>query len=135
MTLKELLENKDIKNEIDEAIKKTDPQSDKEWVMALIDEAKNHGIETNENEVRALLVAKMPIDEESMDNIAGGKKVYSDGYSDCTSNDFCMFDMSCITAYSSCHYNYYCVESYACELLIKSGMDCSNVLKIPPEDR
>ena len=75
MTLKELLENKDIKNEIEDAINKTNPQNDAEWVAALINEAKNHGIEANENEVRALLVAKMPIDEEAMENISGGRNI------------------------------------------------------------
>ena len=118
MTLKELLADENIKKELDEAIKKTDPKNDKEWVEALIKEAGNRGIEINENEVRALLVSKMPIDEEAMDNIAGGKEVYSDGYSDCSTSDLCWADMSCHVVYSQCHYDNACYESYRCSLVV-----------------
>ncbi len=135
MTLKELLENKAVKNEIEEAIKKTDPKNDAEWVAALIGKAKKHGIETNENEVRALLVDKMPIDEEAMETISGGRKVYADGYSDCTNNDICGIDMSCYNIYSSCHYNHTCAASYKCDILFKLGGDCAHNFKIAPEDR
>ncbi len=114
MTLKELLADESIKNEIDEAIKKTEPKNDREWIEALIKEAGNRGVETNENEIRALLVAKMPIDERTMENIAGGREVYPDGYSDCVGVEICNFDMSCFSIYSSCHRSYRCLASYSC---------------------
>ena len=135
MTLKELLADESIKSEIDEAIKKTEPKNDKEWIEALVKEAANRGIEINENEIRALLVEKMPIDEEAMENIAGGRKVYSDGYSDCEYTDYCWSDMGCTMVVSSCHYNYTCFSSYTCEIVVKWSMNCSGTLKIPPEDR
>ena len=117
MTIKELLTDKNIKNEIDEAIKKTEPKDDKDWIEALIKEAEKRGVETNENELRALLVEKMPIDEEAMENIAGGKEVYSDGYSDCSGNDMCWVDMSCYEIYSQCHYSNHCYNSYRCAII------------------
>ncbi len=118
MTLKELLADESIKSEIDEAIKKTEPKNDKEWIEALVKEAANRGIEINENEIRALLVEKMPIDEEAMENIAGGRDVYSDGKSDCDASDLCWSDMSCHAVSSQCHYSNYCYASYLCTMLV-----------------
>ncbi len=72
MTFKELIENEKIKSEITEAIKAADPKDEAEYLKILIEEAAKRGVETNENEVRAYIVSKMPIGEEGMEKLSGG---------------------------------------------------------------
>ena len=72
MTFKELIENEKIKSEITEAVKSANPKNEAEYFKTIIAEAAERGVETNENEVRAYIVSKMPIDEEGMGKLSGG---------------------------------------------------------------
>ena len=66
MTLKELMGNDAFKKELEEAAKAAAPKNDKEYFEVIIREAAKHGVETNENELRAYAVSKMPVDEKSL---------------------------------------------------------------------
>ena len=72
MTFKELIENEKIKSEITETVKAAKPESEAEYLGVIIEEAAKRGVETNENEVRAYIVSKMPIGEENMGKLSGG---------------------------------------------------------------
>jgi hypothetical protein len=111
MTLKELMGNDAFKKELEEAAKAAAPKNDKEYFEVIIREAAKHGVETNENELRAYAVSKMPVDEKELEDISGG---YCLVVPDLLPS--CIFSDSCFTAVShdTCDKDYACWDTYQC---------------------
>ena len=109
MTFEELYENEDFRDEIEKIMReKNNPQ---DMVEVLITEAEKHGVETDENEIHAYFVSKMPVSEDEMDKLAAG--------------DFNCGDTAGCTVMAKCWQNQggACVISDACYTVLKHEGD------------
>ena len=128
MTFEELYENEEFRSEIEKIMReKNNPQDMAEILVA---EAKKHGVETDENEIHAYFVSKMPVSEDEMDNLAAGDIVCVDSFG-CTLmakcrdivGGACIALDSCYTAMlhddsnksdEACSVNHSCWSNYQC---------------------
>lgn len=70
MTFEELYESEEFRSEIEKIMREKNAPQD--MADILIAEAKKHGVETDENEINAYFVSKMPVSEDEMDKLAAG---------------------------------------------------------------
>ena len=115
MTFKELLNDEKTAREIKEALKASDAKTDSESIAVLIEEAKKHGVDVTENEIRLYLVSKMELSEDEMANLAGGAQCTSD-YAEYA--DVCWFAETCFATFlhpdGTCEHLNRCWSDYCC---------------------
>ena len=73
MTLKDLYENQDFRKEIGKAFDEAKPDGEEASFDLFIKTARKYGVETNENEIRAFMVSCMPVSDDELDKVSGGR--------------------------------------------------------------
>lgn len=71
MTLLELLKDEKVNKEFIEALNAADLKDEDGCIALLTSEAKKHGVEVSEDEIKDFL-AKVPLSDDELDNISGG---------------------------------------------------------------